>query len=122
MRSKLLAPMLLLGAALPWSGGALGQTPLIDAGQQAMIMHQGNLLEQQTAPNNGGGDSRVSPKRDPNTASLACSMARDREKLRPEYERRVQADGRQAADAWLKQEAAALGRQAGARAKAGERC
>lgn len=38
-------------AALGLSSGAHAQG-LIDAGNQAMIMHQGNLLQQQTAPNN----------------------------------------------------------------------
>lgn len=121
MRSKRFALMPLFGAALLWPAGAIGQTPWIDAGQQAMIMHQGDLLEQQTAPNNGDTADSRAPKQKPNTAS-ACSMAQDRERLRPEYERRVRADGRQAADSWLRQEAAALGRQAGVKAKAGQRC
>lgn len=123
MRFRPWALAVALGPALLWIADARSQTPWIDAGQQAMIMHQGDLLEQQTAPNNGAAaNSRASPKQNTLTASMGCSMARDREKLRPEYERRVQAQGRQAANAWLRQEAATLGRQAGARAKAGERC
>ncbi len=123
MRPKPFAFILLLGTALPWSAGAIGQTPWIDAGQQAMIMHQGDLLEQQTAPNNSDTeDNRASSRQKPDTANLTCATSRDREKLRPEYERRLRTDGREAADTWLRQEAAALGRQAGARAKAGEQC
>ena len=48
-----------LGAA----GIAPASAQLIDAGQQAMIMHQGNLLEQQTAPNRGKPAKGKSTKR-----------------------------------------------------------
>lgn len=123
MRSNPVALMLLLAATSLWSAEAAGQEPLIDAGRQAMIMHYNNLLEQQTAPNNDDtAKRRAGSKRDQQSASLGCSIAEEREKLRPEYERRVRADGQQAANAWLREEAAALGRQAAERAKAGEPC
>ncbi|QDC40182.1 MULTISPECIES: hypothetical protein [Sphingomonadaceae] len=105
-------------AALGLSSGAHAQG-LIDAGNQAMIMHQGNLLQQQTAPNNKSSNVR---KRKASPHRVNCSIAQERERLRPEYQRRVRADGEGAANAWLRQEAAALGRHAGQRAKAGERC
>lgn len=138
-----------------WPAAAIAQMPWFDAGQQAMIIHQGDLLEQQTAPNRGGGDEEKAPgRRDarestrpakppakatspgkdapasrsiPATrgnpaASLDCSMAKDRERLRPEFERRVREHGEQAAAAWLRKEAAELGRRAGERAKAGLGC
>lgn len=97
---------------------------LIDAGQQAMIMHQGNLLEQQTAPNNETTNQRrrASPQRPTRVASSGCTVEREREALRPEYERRVRADGQQAANAWLRAEAGALGRRAGEQAKRGAQC
>ncbi|NIJ15444.1 general stress protein YciG [Sphingobium vermicomposti] len=98
--------------------GAQAQA-LIDAGNQAMIMHQGNLLQQHTAPNNEHTNVR---KRKGGAASGACSIAQDRERLRPEYERRLGSDGRAAANAWLRREAASLGRQAALRSKAGGRC
>lgn len=119
MRFRYLALSLILGSAALSSTAGQTQDPLIDAGGQAMIMHQGDLLEQQTAPNN---DSPTPSKRVSRATSTGCSLARDRERLRPEYERRVRAEGRQAANAWLQQEATALGRQAGARAKAGVQC
>lgn len=129
MRSRLLAPIVFVTAtACPV--GVAAQQPWIDAGQQAMIMHQGDLLEQQTTQGDddvedADGDTEAlvaSPNPDAKTAGLACAMEREREKLRPEYERRLRADGRLAADAWLRQEAAVLGQQAGERAKAGEKC
>lgn len=119
MRLAYLATSVALGSAVWWATAVQAQQPLIDAGQQAMIMHQGDLLEQQTAPNN---DSRAVPKRTAPAASAGCSVGQDRERLRPEYERRVRMDGQQAANAWLRREATALGRQAGARAKAGAQC
>jgi hypothetical protein len=108
-----------LGGAMAISGTVAAQEPLIDAGNQAMIMHQGDLLEQQTAPNNAHTNDRSAHAR---AASPACSLAEEREKLRPEYERRVRADGLQAATAWLRQQAGELGRQAGLRMKAGQDC
>jgi len=112
-----------LAATMPGIAPAYAQTPWIDAGQQAMIMHQGDLLEQQTAPNNGETtESRASPDQTTRIASSGCNMARDRERLRPEYERRARADGQQAANEWLRAEAAALGRRAGEQAKRGARC
>lgn len=119
MQLRYLATSVTLGAAALGAASALAQAPLIDAGQQAMIMHQGDLLEQQTAPNN---DSRTIEKRSVRAATKGCDLTQDRERLRPEYERRVRAHGRQAANAWLRQEGEALGRRVGARAKAGAQC
>ena len=46
-------------------------------------------------------------------ASLAPAQAGSMDALRAEYERRVRVDGRASADAWLRQVAAEMGRQAG---------
>ncbi|WP_058100253.1 hypothetical protein [Paracoccus sp. MKU1] len=105
--------------AMIWASAAGAQTPWFDAGNQAMIMHQGDLLEQQTAPN-GGASAGKAGKKPVRTAD--CSISASRERLRPEYHRRVQAQGRKAADAWLQQQAAALGRHAAQMAKAGTPC
>ncbi len=117
MRFRLLATILIIGPTV--LGVASAQEPLLDAGRQAMIMHQGDLLEQQTAPNNR---DRAVPKRVTRAATMDCSMAQARERLRPEHERRVRLYGREAANAWLRREGEALGRQAGARARAGKQC
>ncbi len=119
MRFRHSAATMAFGLSVMWAVAGHAQAPLIDAGQQAMIMHQGDLLEQQTAPNN---DSRAVPKRSERAASKGCNLAQERERLRPEYERRVWAHGQQAANAWLWQEAAALGHRAGMRAKSGAPC
>lgn len=85
-------------------------------------MHQGNLLEQQTAPNNPRSNRRK-PLKGKQLASVpSCAMTQSREALRPEYERRLRSDGKGAADAWLRQAAAASGRQAGLAHKGGARC
>lgn len=118
MHRSWLSATALIGAVLILSAGAQAQG-LIDAGNQAMIMHQGNLLQQQTAPNNENSNVR---KRKTSAPDAGCSITQARERLRPEYQRRVRADGQQAANAWLRQEAAALGRQAGQHAQAGQRC
>jgi hypothetical protein len=119
MRPRLPVPIAAACAALFAAAMTHAQEPWIDAGQQHMLMHQGDLLEQQTAPNNEPSDTRDKPKPNADTPDPECSMAQQRERLRPEYERRVRAEGRQAANAWLRREAAALGRQA---AQAGEHC
>lgn len=66
-------------AATGFAGMMLALTPttsaqLIDAGQQAMIMHQGNLLEQQTAPNNPHPNQRK-PKDQQLASSAPCKIA-----------------------------------------------
>lgn len=115
MRRSFRALGFVLGATVLMPTSALAQ--LVDAGNQAMIMHNGNMLEQQTAPNNSISNKRI--PRNKNTKS-SCSVADAKESLRPEYERRVRADGPHAAQAWLQDEATSLGRQAGLRAKAGK--
>jgi hypothetical protein len=119
MQRKWLTATIATGAMLILPAGAQAQAPWIDAGNQAMIMHNGNLLEQQTAPNNETSNVR---KRKSSVPNASCSIAQDRERLRPEYHRRVRADGQAAANAWLRREAAALGRAAGQRARAGKGC
>lgn len=121
MRLISIAPLVAAAAAL--AAPAAGQEPLIDAGGQAMLMHQGDLLEQQTAPNNDHTGRRRPPSADRReTAGSACSIDAERDRLRPEYERRARTLGRPAADAWLRRQAAELGRSAGERVKAGLPC
>ena len=110
----------LIGLAAP----ASAQMPWFDAGNQAMIQHQGDLLEQQTAPDNGGGTSAERPKAASGAAAnlLAACQARAKAQLRPEYDKRLKAQGQAAADAWLRQAASAAGRWAGERVKAGKSC
>ena len=119
MRTTAAGLALAFGPAILWPSASAAQ--LIDAGQQAMIQHQGDLLEQQTAPNNRQG-RRSPPKRVSGavrTAQTGCSIAADRERLRGEHQRRVRLEGRAAADAWLRQAASDLGRRTGERAKSG---
>ena len=117
-----------LAAALAlalFSQPAAAQMPLIDAGNQAMLMHMGDLLEQQTAPDqapgrNGAGGNRPRPQIDP--AAFAACQNKSRAALRPEYERRVAAQGQSAADIWLREAAQAAGRGAARRLAAGQPC
>lgn len=55
-------------------------------------------------------------------AELKRMVEQRKRELRPEYERRVRADGKPSADRWLRETAAELGRRDGAamRAKYGE--
>ena len=109
----------LIGLAVP----ASAQMPWFDAGNQAMIQHQGDLLEQQTAPNNGGTSAERPRAPSGNAATLlAACQARAKAQLRPEYDRRLKAQGQAAADAWLRQAASSAGRWAGERVKAGKSC
>lgn len=107
----------LLGPLVVYPVVAQAQQPLIDAGQQAMIQHYNNLIEQQSAPDQeeaaeaarrarGGG---AAPE---TTSDERCDKDAVRAKLRPEYERRVRADGADVAMAWLRSEAGKAGRYA----------
>lgn len=87
-------------------------TPVMafDAGGFAQRQHQHQLLRQQTAPNNPA--ARPPKPQGDKEARIRALQAQHMERLRPKYERRVQRDGRQAADRWLRQEAYRLGREA----------
>lgn len=95
-------------AAASLAASATAQEPWIDAGQQAQIMHNGALLEQQTAPGQDNSDKRT---RKP-ALTASCDVDAMKAQLRPEYERRVKSYGRKAADSWLQRTAGDLGRQA----------
>ncbi len=84
--------------------------PLLDAGQQAMIMHKGELIEKQTAPN--------SKKRTKSQADTKCTPSQQRAALQPEYERIDRTEGREAANSWRREARAALRKHA----KAGGQC
>ena len=96
------------GAAASLAASTTAQEPLIDAGRQAQIMHNGALLEQQTAPNQDNSNKR---SRKP-ALTASCDIDAMKAQLRPEYERRVKAYGRKAANSWLQRSAEDLGRQA----------
>lgn len=113
MRLNAVKAVLVASVATLLSANAYAQQPLFDAGRQSMIMHKGDLLEQQTTPNNGTTNAR-------NQKSDDCSTKKGRAALQPEYERRVRADGERAANAWFRGEAAVLHREVRAREKAGE--
>ena len=65
---------------------------------------------------------RDPPTSTPGQADVTRCMVRDRERLRPEYERRLSTSGRDAANQWLRQQAAASGRSARARINGGKPC
>ena len=116
MRLRLLA-LALTGPLIALPSLVQAQQPWIDAGQQAMIQHYNDLIEQQSAPGQeeaaeearrarGGGER-------PDAATdERCDRDAIREKLRPEYERRARTEGADAATAWLRSEAAKAGRYA----------
>lgn len=96
---------------------AQAQQPLIDAGQQAMIQHYNNLIEQQSAPDQEEAAEEARRARGRGEAPEAamderCNRDAVREKLRPEYEQRARSEGADAAAAWLRSEAAKAGRYA----------
>jgi len=97
---------------------AQAQQPLIDAGQQAMIQHYNNLIEQQSAPGQEEAAEEARRARGSNEALDAttdderCDREAVRAKLRPEYERRERAEGAEAAAEWLRTKAAEAGRYA----------
>lgn len=109
---------------------------LIDAGGQANLMQQHTLMRNQSTGDGpdwidreaarnkrAAGPSSQAPARKPlHPAALEAEMRRKmderRRELRPEYERRVRAEGRPSADRWLRQAAAELGRRDGAAMRA----
>lgn len=113
MRTRILA-IVLLGpiAALPSLAHA--QQPWFDAGNQAMIMHNGDLLEQQTAPDQDAGTEQEDrrPREASSVAGSSCDVEEEKARLRLEYDRRVEAEGEGAARTWLRQAANELGRRA----------
>jgi len=123
---RLLMAMVIAGAALP----ALPAFAQFDAGQQANLMHQHELMRNQSTGD--GPDWRKPKKGDPAGLSPAQQAAikselqtmieRRRREFLPEYERRVASEGKPAADAWLRQVATEAGRRDGAaiRAKYGQ--
>ena len=96
-------------AAASLAASATAQEPWIDAGQQAQIMHNGALLQQQTAPNQDSPDTRTTPTP---ALTASCDIDAMKAQLRPEYERRVKEYGRKAANSWLQRTAENLGREA----------
>lgn len=101
---------------------------LIDAGGQANLMQQHELLRNQTTGDGPDwvepGDDRAVPAKPVRQdgarnreaamrAEMRRMFERRRRELLPEYERRVRADGRASADAWLKQVATEMGRRDG---------
>lgn len=106
-----------LSTLLLFPAAAQAQQPWIDAGQQAMIQHYNNLIEQQSTP---GQEDAVEDARRARGARGAVDAAQDercdreavKEKLRPEYERRVRSEGEEAAVAWLREKASEAGRYA----------
>lgn len=108
----LMLTLLGLSLCLPAAAGA--QQPLIDAGQQAMIQHYNNLIEQQSAPDQeeAADAARKRNGRAEPQANERCDVDAVRARLRPEYERRARVDGRAAASAWLRQQGEEAGRYA----------
>lgn len=106
----------------------VARAQLIDAGSQANLMQQHELLRNQTTGDGPDwvepGDDRAVPAkqirqdgaRNQETA-MRAEMRRmfeqRRHELLPQYERRVRLDGRANADAWLKQVATEMGRRDG---------
>ena len=90
------------------------QQPWIDAGQQAMIQHYNDLIEQQSAPGQEEAAEKARGARGAENASKTdrCDTEAMKAKLRPEYERRARTDGAQAANAWLRGQDAEAGRYA----------
>lgn len=88
--SALRTGVLALGVVLCGGAGAQG----IDAGGQANLMHQHELLRNQTTGNSDHLDSR-------RPAPVGNRLQWHRKNLRPEYERRVRVNGKADADAWF---------------------
>lgn len=102
------------------AGSAAAQEPWFNAGQQAQVMSNGRLLQQQTAPDQGSNrigrprsDTVAQEARNNQRRPLDCVTSREREALRSEYERRTRVHGRANADSWLRQTASEMGQAAG---------
>jgi hypothetical protein len=104
---------LLLTASSCLASAAAAQQPWIDAGQQAMVQHYNDLIEQQSAPDQEGAveDARRRPPAETD-ADERCDPEAVRAKLRPEYDRRLQSEGAAAAESWLRRQAEEAGRYA----------
>ncbi len=86
------APVCVLALLALGSGTATAQ--VFDAGGQANLMHQQELLRNQTTGDDVSGETR--------RAKVAGDRVRwHRKNLQPEYERRVRANGKADADAWF---------------------
>lgn len=95
--------------------GTAGAASAFDAGGFALQQHQHQLLRQQTAPNNDPEERPSRPgarKKQQMQAEIRALQAQHKRELLPEYKRRVKAQGKQAADAWLRREAERRGREA----------
>ena len=92
MRVRPPALALLLTASWCLASAAAAQQPWIDAGQQAMIQHYNNLIEQQSAPDQEDAVEEVRRRPEPaeDVADERCDPETVRARLRPEYERRLQ--------------------------------
>lgn len=110
MRVRLFA-IAAVGSLTAYPFIAQAQQPWIDAGQQAMIQHYNELIEQQSAP--GQEEAAEKARRDRGAENALknerCDTEAVKAKLRPEYERRARADGAQAANAWLRGQAEEAG-------------
>ena len=102
------------------ASSALAQDIWFDAGRQAQIMSNGQLLQQQTAPDQdrspgtrARANDRSSGDREGAPNPMHCISQSERDALRREYERRMRADGRASADVWLRQTASEMGQRAG---------
>lgn len=104
----------LLGPSLCLPAAAAAQQPWIDAGQQAMIQHYNDLIEQQSAPDQeeAADEARKRNRGVDPQADERCDADAVKARLRPEYERRARAEGSAAADAWLRQQGEEAGRYA----------
>jgi len=92
----------LLAVAAMWLGlfGPVAHAQWIDAGGQANLMHQQELLRNQTT---GDGSDWITDgtKREKADQELRKMREQRRLELQPEYARRLRADGKAEADAWL---------------------
>lgn len=113
MRVRPPALALLLTASSCLASAAAAQQLWIDAGQQAMVQHYNDLIEQQSAPDQEGAveDARRRPPAEAD-ADERCDPEAVRAKLRPEYDRRLQSEGAAAAESWLRRQAEEAGRYA----------
>lgn len=105
-----------------------------DAGQQANLMHQHELMRKQTTGDGNRREARaedragqrgkgITPRQQAAIeAEMRGRFEQHRRELLPEYERRVKSDGKPAADAWLRRVATEAGRRDGnaIRAKYGQ--
>lgn len=103
-RRSLVAVLLAATAAVP------AQARSIDAGGGANQTHQQELPHDQAARPLPGSSDHDGADPAATRAALQQAMERRRQELRPEYERRLRSDGQASANAWLRAEAARLGR------------